>query len=248
MYQSVLDIYRTLIVDLSSTDTRDQQLAVKAYISNIFPWWTVERQIAVLSATVPNWPTDVAVFEDQLNRFQRRTRDVSNLIDRAKMLRPTIPKEPDIIYVASLAVLGLDETDFNNIAQTILMRNGTIEAIDDRVTVTKDTALTVAIKNWIIARRKSRIAVAQQKGARVSADRRKAIAAQGVEKIRQYWGMSSEEWPTWKLRKMAGTETRPMAYNTIVEHLGVGRELAQKRYQAAARRKVTLAEKQKELA
>jgi Meiotically up-regulated gene 113 len=71
----------------------------------------------------------------------------------------------------------------------------------------------------------------QLMGARVSADKKKAIAAAGVEKIKRYWGLSGEEWPTLLLRQMAGTPTQPMAYNTIIEHIGMGRSVARKLHQ-----------------
>jgi hypothetical protein len=215
-------------------------LPVTVYISNVFPWWTIERQKAILASAVPGWPSDVAVFEDDINTRQRRNREVDRLTDRSEMLRPTSRKEPDTIYLASLAVLAWEENDLRTVVETIMGRDGTIVVIDDGVTITKAVALPQIVKSWNIARRKSRIAGAQKKGARVSAERRKAITAQGIEKIRPYWGMPAEEWPTRKLREMAGTEIKPMAYNTIVSHIGIGRELAQKRFQAALKRKAKL--------
>ena len=135
-------------------------------------------------------------------------------------------------------------TDFTAVPSTveaIFARGGSLVSVDDRQTVASETRMGEAVAAWKLARKRGRIAGIQRKGGRISADK-KALAAAGVERIRQYWGMPADEYPTMMLRKMAGTEDKPMAYNTIVAHIGYGRELAQKRLQAVAKRKATLKE------
>jgi hypothetical protein len=218
-------------------------LAIKIYVSNVFTPLSVEWQEAVLAAAVPDWP-NVAIFRDVQNQRERRWQKAETLIDRMEMLRPTSRKEPDTIYLASLTVLAWDENDFQTVMGEIRARGAVIIAVDDGLTIDAEMPLKDILQIWKQARKKKRIANAQIKGGQVSANRRKAIAAEGVERIRQYWGMPASEYSTLQLRQMAGTVEVPMAYNTIVAHIGYGREIAHKRYLAALRRKVTLAEKE----
>ena len=82
----------------------------------------------------------------------------------------------------------------------------------------------------------------QAKGGRRSAEIKKIKAAAGVERIKQYWGMPADEWPTKMLLQMAGNENEPMAYNTVIAHIGYGRKVARQKYLELLRRKVTIAE------
>jgi hypothetical protein len=205
---------------------RGDKLPEKVYVSEASPW-TIAQQKVVLS-TVIDW-TAVAVFQDQLGRHDRRHKNAASLIDRGEMLRPTSRKEPDRIHVASLSVLAWEERDFASVVETVIARGGVIISVDDELTIAVGTPVSEAVASWKTARKRSRTIGVKQKGARVSADKKKAIAAAGVERIKPYWGMSADEWPTPLLRQMAGSPGKPMAYNTIVEHLGIGRSIARKR-------------------
>jgi hypothetical protein len=145
------------------------------------------QQKLVLSTVIADWE-QVAVFQDQLDRRDRRNKDASSLPDRANMLRPTSRKEPDRIHVASLAVLAWDEDDFTALVGTVVARGGVIISVDDEFTVSAAT-LTQAVAMWKMARKRSRTIGVQLKGARISADKKRAVAAAGVERIKQYWGM-----------------------------------------------------------
>lgn len=202
----------------------------------------MEWQEAVLASAVPEWP-NVAVFRDVQDRRERGWQKAETLIDRAEMLRPTSRKELDTIYLASLTVLAWDENDFQTVMEEIRARGAVIMAVDEGLTIDSETLLKDILQIWKQARKKKRISNAQLKGGQVSADRKKAKAAEGVERIRPYWGMPASEYPTLMLRQMAGSVEVPMAYNTIVAHIGYGREIAHKRYLAVLRRKITLAEK-----
>jgi hypothetical protein len=220
------------------------KLPIKAYLSDLFSPLPISWQETVLAAHVPGWPSEVAIFRDVLSRSERRRQSPEALVDRGEMLRPTKRQDSDTIYLASLTVIAWDENDFRNIMHEITSRGSVVVAVDDDQRIDRSVPLDTVVQTWKRARKKKRIANAQLKGGKISAERKKAKAAEGVERIRPYWGMPAHEWPTLKLRQMAGTIDQPMAYNTIVAHIGYGRELAHKRYLAALRRKVTLAEKE----
>jgi exonuclease VII small subunit len=219
-------------------------LPKKAYLSDVFAPWSIAQQELVLAGAIEGWPNGVAVYRDCLDRFERRARRVESLIDRDEMLRPTTRKDANQIYVASLAVLAWDENDFKTLVEIVLAGNGVILSIDDKIEISNDTPLRQAIAAWDIARKRSRSNHVKSKAAKISAEKKKAIAALGVARIKPFWGLSAEEWPTPLLRQMAGRPGKPIAYNTIVEHLGVGRAVARKRHQAMLKRRATLADKE----
>jgi hypothetical protein len=70
-----------------------------------------------------------------------------------------------------------------------------------------------------------------QIGARISADNKKAKAAEGIAKIKDRWPLPSKEWPTDVLLDEAD-----VSFNTAKAHLGP-RPIAQYNYQAAQKRK-----------
>jgi hypothetical protein len=209
-------------------------LSDKVYFSDIFLPWTMAQQEAVVSAALADWPADVAIYRDRPNRIQRRAKYPGDLAERARMLRATNGHAVGQIFVASLAVLAWDENDLRAILR-MLQPQGVIVSIDDKLTISQSTPLAQAIAAWKMARKRSRTLGIKLKGAKVSAGMRKAVAAAGVARIKPFWGLSSNEWPTWMLREMAGTPAQPMAYNTIVGHLGVGRAGARKRRKAMLR-------------
>lgn len=219
------------------------KLLEKVYLSDIFTPWTMAQQELVLAATIPEWP-NVAIFRDRLDRSDRLSKRPESLIDRDEMLRPTARKGTNQIYVASLAVLAWDEHDFRTLIETVIARNGVIISIDDEITISAKMPILQAVAAWDKARKRSRSNHVKSKAAMISAEKKKAISAIGVAKIKQFWGLSAEKWPTMLLRQMAGRPGKPIAYNTIVEHLGVGRSVARKRHQAMLKRKATLTEKE----
>lgn len=216
----------------------------KAYISEISSWWTIARQEEKLAAAIPGWPDAVAIFRDELTVRERRGHSADSLPSRAAMLRASTRKVMPPIYVAALPVLAWEEDDLKQlIAQT---RKCDLIALDEGLTIKAGKAdVRAIIAAWKASRRRSHLEGAQLKGAKNSAANRRAKAKEGAERVRQYWGMPSDDWPTKRLREMAGEPGKPMAYNTLTEHLGCGRETAQKRYQAAEKRKITRQQKKK---
>ena len=207
-------------------------MAYKAYLSEIAPWWTIERQEELLSGAVPGWPPGVGVFIDRLTVRQRRAHQVDALTQRTSMLRPTSRASMGKIYVASLAVLAWGETDFRAVLEAT--RKATLHAVSDGVTIPPGQVdADEMVQQWQAARTKSRLQGAALVGAAVSAAKRSAIAAEGVAKIKDRWPLPSSEWSTAALLAEAG-----VSRNTVNAHLG-GRETAQARYQAALKRKAS---------
>ena len=203
-------------------------MSVRAYISNLAPGWPVERQEALLAAHVPDWP-NVTVYRDILDARTRRANDPADLVNRAAMLRPTGKlRDAETIYVASYAVLAVRKADFEGVQAAVKARGATIRAFDG--------AQAPSLPAFVAARVEGSRKQARENGIKVSAERRRARADEGCERIKPLWGTPNTENSTTALLALAGEPGEPLSYNTVVARLG-GREAAQRRYQAALKRK-----------
>jgi len=185
-------------------------MSTRAYLSDVSPWWTMERQEAALADVLPG----ATVFRDELDARARRGHSVASLTARAAMLRPTGRQlAGETIHVASLAVLGWSEDDVRAVLATMAAR-GTVlvssEGIDGE-----------PLEAWRVAKRRSRLEGAALLGSSVSAERRKAASAAAVAIIKPYWPLSSAEYPTASLLTKCG-----LSLNTVKAHLG-SRPIAQ---------------------
>jgi hypothetical protein len=214
-------------------------MATKVYRSNLFAWWTPDRQDAALDKYKPGWREHKVFSDDDLTDRELRGSYQDKLTERAIMLRPSTRKMPDTILVASLAVLAKADADMRRLAKDLAAQGAVIESVEDVTTYNpKQTAKLIAA--WGRARTKSRLEGAAKRGGEKSASIRKAKSLEGAKRIWDRWKLPSDEWPT-KILLAEAEITR----NTMNAHYGCTREVAQARYQAALKRKATK-ERQKE--
>lgn len=188
----------------------------------------MQRQEALLRV-VPRWP-HVATFRDPLTARQRRAHSPASLTSRAELLHLTVRRDTGTIWVASLAVLAWSDEDLRGVLAA--SRKGVLVAIAEDLTVPAGPIdADAVVATWRAARARAQLEGQQLQGATVSAKRRRADSDAAIERIRDRWPLSSSEWSTAALLAEAG-----LSRNTVNARLG-GRELAQKRHQAADRRK-----------
>lgn len=189
-------------------------------MSGVSEWWTMERQEAALAAVLPG----AVVFRDPLDARQRRGHPPTVLAQRAEMLRATTrANKGGMIYVASWAVLAWTPEDFEATLASVAAKGLQLVSVSEPG--------PPSVEAWKAARTRSRLEGAALRGAAVSMARRLAATKAAVALIADDWGKPSSEVSTASLLARCGR-----SYNTVVAQLG-GRETAQKRYQAAVRRR-----------
>lgn len=206
----------------------NQKLPERAYLSNINGQWPIERQEALLAEQMPGWPK-VARYQDVLTPRQRQSHRPALLRERNSMLRATrrVNQEGERIYLASMAVFAWDGDDLETSLRAAWARNAVLMVADIGVKITS----TEDARDLFRASRKKASIIARSKaGAAASAAIRRQPSDEGIERIKDRWGMPAKAWSTKDLLMEAG-----VTYNTVTARLG-GREMAQKRYEAAQKR------------
>jgi activator of HSP90 ATPase len=212
---------------------------MKVYRSNLFAWWTPERQDDTLDEYKPSWRSMKVFSDDDLNDRELRGNYQDKLTEQAIMLRASTRKVAEDILVASLAVLAKSNAHMRDLAKALAAQGAKIESAEDATTY-NPKQIDKLIAAWNRARTKSRLEGAAKRGGEASATIRKAKSLEGAKRIWDRWKLPSDEWPT-KVLLAEAEITR----NTMNAHYGCTREVAQARYQAALKRKATR-ERQKE--
>ncbi len=142
-----------------------------------------------------------------------------NLARQREALSDVLREEQnETVYVASLAVLAERDSQLTAVLDALAARGSVLPEI--------------GLEAWKEAWRRSRLERAALRGAKVSANRRKAKSQAGVDRIKDRWKLSTKEHPTKSLLVEAG-----VSRNTIKAVLGFTREEYQARYQAALKRR-----------
>jgi DNA invertase Pin-like site-specific DNA recombinase len=208
-------------------------MATKVYRSNLFAWWTPDRQDATLDKYKPGWREHKVFSDDGLTACELRGNYQDKLTERAVMLRPSTRKTSDIVLVASLAVLARTEDDMRQLAKDLAAQSAVIESVED-VTTYNPKQTDKLIAAWKRARTKSRLEGAAKRGGQKSASIRKAASLEGAKRIWDRWKLPTNEHRTAELLAEAG-----ISRNTMNAHYGCTREVAQRRQQALLKRKAT---------
>ena len=140
--------------------------------------------------------------------------------DLSQLFRPTTRKVEDRYHVDSLAVLAKKEEDFREFLTEAKKRKAQIISREDNKTFAVNGNCENIVKWWKDARRNGTAKI----GARRSADKKKAISAEGVAKIKDKWPLPSKEHPTAQLLAIA-----ELSLNTVKSILGP-RPIAQHNY------------------
>ena len=150
--------------------------------------------------------------------------------DLPQLFRQSIRKTEDRYFVDSLAILARKEDEFREFLAEAKKKKAQIISREDNQTFVVNGNCENLIKWWKDARRNGTAKI----GARMSADRKKAVSAEGVAKIKDRWPLPTKEHPTMALLEEAGLSLntvksllgpRPIAqYNHRVKH---GRQIKQ---------------------
>jgi hypothetical protein len=175
----------------------------KAYLSEVSPWWTMERQETALADVL----LGARVFRDVLDVRACRSHQPASLVQRAAMLRTTTRGGSETIHVASLAVLAWGEDDMRAVLAAMAARGA--------VLVSSEGYQGDPLIAWHAARKRSRLEGAALKGSAVSAERRRAASMASARLIEDRWPLSSTTHPTKVLLAECG-----LSLNTVKAHLG----------------------------
>lgn len=185
-------------------------MSYKIYTSGT-TWRTTLDQERSIAAQHPDWAMHKVYRDGQ----------------RDEMLRPTSRASEDTIIVASFAVLAETEIDFKKFIKLCVKRGAWISGIEENFHWKSSWPMSDAVREW----KKGRMAGAGRIGAKISADRKRAKSAKGIDLIRGDWPKPSTEFSTQELLKRSG-----LSLNTVKSRLG-SRPIAQYNYQAAQKRK-----------
>ena len=148
--------------------------------------------------------------------------------DLPQLFRPTTRKVEDRYHVDSLAILAKKEDDFREFLAEAKKRKAQIISREDNKTFAVNGNCENIVKWWKDARRSGVAKI----GARMSADRKKSISAEGVAKIKDKWPLPSKEYPTAQLLAVA-----ELSLNTVKSILGP-RPIAQHNYRMKHARQI----------
>ena len=198
---------------------------IRAYLSNISPAWTIDRQEVVL-------PPGAQQFRDVLDARDRYAHQPDRLTQRAAMLRPTRRHGGEIV-VASLAVLAWTAEDLMACLTLAMQRGASVRVLDADLTIAPDSGPDVlhqAAQAFAASRKRDQAAARGERGGAVSAAARVAKATNKAETIRAEWALPSEDYPTLALLGKAA-----ISRNTAKLYLGP-RSAAQRIHQAKTKR------------
>lgn len=158
------------------------------------------------------------------------------------MLRPTRRAATDeVIYLASLAVLAWDATDFMDCLVAAGRRHATVVALDTGRRIPPDASreeLAEAQREFLARRRSADAGGGQKVGAAASTKARLEDAARRIALIADEWNRDDVPTPELLLkagRKPSGRrDVTPMAYQTAAKYLGHRPEAQRKRRIAMA--------------
>jgi DNA invertase Pin-like site-specific DNA recombinase len=160
-------------------------MGLKFYISNL-NGNAVDGQITECESHANG--RDAAFFVDQLRHRDMRGEYWKKLKDRGEMLRPSTRTEKDIIVVTALSALAKDQKDFQNVLGQIKTKNAELVSLENGTKFDPFANITLTIEVWKESKRDSLANSFQKRGARKSADKKKA-ESEGKAKIitREIW-------------------------------------------------------------
>lgn len=147
--------------------------------------------------------------------------------DASALFRPTRRNDLLEIHVLSFGILAKTEAAIKDFAAQCKKRRANVSSKEDDCRWRWNDLPAGLVGLW----RNARVKGSAKIGARISADNKKAKAAEGIAKIKDRWPFPSNEWPTAVLLGEAD-----VSFNTAKAHLGP-RPIAQYNYQAALKRK-----------
>lgn len=215
------------------TQYQYQMAKHRIYMSNIAPGWSFDRQARLLDQVLPGW-IGGSIFRDEMTVRQRRRHIPSELTARTEALRPTTRKEPSHLYVAVLPVIAWGAADFCGVLEQLQVANCILVALDTGTMIdprTGDLDRDALIAEFKMRRRLGSEEASRRLGAQISAERRKAVAMDKAELIRDRWKLPTNQHGTRDLLREVG-----LSMNTAKLYLGP-RPIAQREYEALMKRR-----------
>jgi hypothetical protein len=223
-------------------------MAIRAYLSNIHPFWPFDRQERLLAEALPGFPAGVEVLRDELDAKARRANIPDSLVSRSIVIRPTTRQRKDDIYIASPAVLDWSVDGLLSALASAISRGATVHMVDCGITVGPDSGpagLLPAIEAFRAARKSRDAQFGGLKGGQVSGLKRSAEKKAAAMLIEFEWGEPSSIWHTDALCAWVGISRntanlylrkRPVAQRERAsqDHMAVGQITRRERERAAA--------------
>jgi hypothetical protein len=188
----------------------------RPYVRDGVPGLPMERQEEVLAPLGFDMADNALVWRDELSRPKIRKR--AALPERDSAVSP--PHAGEVVYIASLRVLGWDNLDVIRAMAVAAKHQARIHCVDTGETYSADTAapeILSALTRSEEARRRARMAPA----ASASGATRRLRIEKGLAIAREHWGRPAGEISVVEIAKLAGLSTR-----TLYHHLSP-RTLAQ---------------------
>lgn len=196
-------------------------MADRIYLSNIAKAWPVERQEHMLVSV----KTEAIYKDSKLSAAKRAARDrkaLVHLFGEEGALRPASPRpgETDTLHVASLAVLGWSQLDFQAVMLAAQARQTNIRAHHEDLTIAWDCDGPARLAaGEIFDRSRMRAQRTATGGHEAAAQARRADTARRAALIREDW--SRREHTTLELLLRAGPRKGvAMAHQLAVRELG----------------------------
>ena len=224
----VVDILEQQAQSVNNKRQTTRNMALRAYLSNVTPGWSIARQTEVLAANVPGWP--VAIYQDELRPGVRRARNPAALVERAALLRPTSRRTVETVHVASIGVMAWRADDFAHVLEALGVRRATLVSHHEGLTFdcTRPADRRRAVELFPTARAEGGRQKGRLVGARRSAELRNAASKAAAEKVRDRWGAAGYT------EKALVAETG-FSRNTIVRWLGKWTHAVERRIRNEAR-------------
>lgn len=172
---------------------------------------SIKHQDEWLDKVFPDWRGAPIFYDDEIGMLTRLTKR----------------GEQDVVYTGSLALFRDTEAEMSDFLKGAKARGLKLVCAEESVTWTGETRINVMIDKW----REARKAGAAIRGARLSADTRKAETAAALKII--HHELISTDIPSKVLLARVGIRS----IRTIKNHYGKCREDLQAEYQAEQKRK-----------
>ncbi len=202
----------------------------RIYLSNIVPHWPIAKQEQLLDEKVPDWRTG-AVYRDVLPPRKRKAHGIADLVERARMLRPTGRRGGERIVVASPPLLAWALSDFHEVLSAATARGASLYFAAEDLTIDPAGGVSsVAAASAAFERGKARPSgEGPGKGGRISGERRLAASRAKCEGVRSLW-----ESPRSEITDAAVAQLADVSLATIKTHLGPRLDAIRRRQTAAA--------------
>lgn len=171
----------------------DKKLTPRAYVRDGVPGLTMAEQEAVLTGAGISLER---CYRDALKKSQIKRRDPEDLKDRGRLLRPTSANRTEVVWLATLRVLGWTMADITKTLAVAAARGTSFHCADIGETFSADTInerLMLALAESEAARRRGQTETARSVGVMASMARAEKRRRESLAIAEPLWMLPSEE-------------------------------------------------------